>query len=315
MRQGTIFTCERCGARGLAGGHCIECGGRTLDENGFEELGRVETQRGRSSGLLLLVVLVALVALVATVRDGPRFYFWLSLRTLVAGLGLVFLLPDLIRASRARRRPMRVVPIAELDPHAVGRTRIRGRVRLLEGVVAPDGTRLAAREERSVLGGVTARKRELSSLAARFLYLRTFGAYGDPRFPSELEDRVRVDRQGGRYLVDDGTGVALVDEDAFALRERPSWLARLARWLVPPSRSVVELRDGDVVEVEGLATVRHGAREVDFGLLADAAYRELGPSVLVFEGLPWEAVEVVRVERASRPRAAPARARTSIVRP
>ncbi len=300
MRQGTIFTCERCGARGLAGGGCIDCGGRTRDENGFEALGRMTSSPARRPGLALLLLLAVFVLLH---RFGnahlelPRFVF----RGLLATIGLVVTLPEVIRDWRARRRNMPITPIVELDPHATFRARVRGRVRLLEGVSAPDGSPLAAREARAVEGAVPPWKSELARFASGVLFRLTFGAYGSPLSAAFREERTEVDRAGGRYLIEDGTGVALVDEDAFELSARPGWLGRMRRWLLPPGRTVVELRDGDFVEVEGLATIRHGAREVDFGLLSEASYRELGPSLLVFDGVPWDPIGVTLVARSASP--------------
>lgn len=144
------------------------------------------------------------------------------------------------RLAERRRRDGGVLR-AIVDTGA-GEVRIRGRVRTLRPVPTPAGDLVAAFRAR----GIEAPE-------------------GDERGrPAVVEAQAC-----GRFLVDDGSGVAVIDDDAFTIEPLD----------VPIKADLLALRDGDLVEVVGPA--RREAPPEDAALrLGD------GETALVLDGRP-----------------------------
>jgi hypothetical protein len=162
----------------------------------------------------------------------------------VAGLALVVVLQRRAIAAWARARATRkraerrrldagvLRAIVDAEP---GQVRVRGRVRTLRPVPTPAGDLVAAFRGRRIEGAGA--RREVVEVQAC-----------------------------GRFLVDDGSGLALVDDDAFAIEPLD----------VPARGGLIALRDGDLVEVVGPAR-REPPPE-------DVARRGDGETVLMLDG-------------------------------
>lgn len=142
------------------------------------------------------------------------------------------------RATRHREGGgvLRAIVDAEGD-----RVRVRGRVRTIRPVPTPRGDLVAAFRARRVEPG------------------------GEPRRRLEVVETAAC----GRFAVDDGSGVAIVDDDAFALEPLD----------VAAAAEIVALRDGDLVEVVGPATRTPAPADAPGGPGSDQ-------TALVFDGRP-----------------------------
>lgn len=141
-------------------------------------------------------------------------------------------------AERRRRDGGVLRAIVDAEP---GDVRIRGRVRTLRPVPTPAGDLVAAFRARRVDEGSS-----------------------DGGAPATIDVSAC-----GRFVVDDGTGVAIVDDDAFTIEPLD----------VPTRADLIALRDGDLVEVVGPA--RREAAPDD-----PALRRADGETVLVLDGRP-----------------------------
>ncbi len=152
------------------------------------------------------------------------------------------------RARASRRRDEGGVLRAIVDA-SDGVVRIRGRVRSIRPVPTPGG-----------------------DLVAAFRARRVEAAAGRGRREEMVETTA-----AGRFVVDDGTGLAVVDDDAFALEPLD----------VGATAEVLALRDGDLVEVIGPARRAPLPQDVHPG---NAAEQE---TALIFDGSPDSLVLLV----------------------
>lgn len=146
-----------------------------------------------------------------------------------------------VRELNTRRRARRSLkaPIEEAAKAAGPTAHIRGKVKVLEAVRTPEGDDVAA-----------------------YLWRRSDHARRETRTGC------------GKLLIEDETGVALLDDDFFVLLPPPG--------RHPLARSDLDMMvlEGDTVEVAGPAT-RRAAPELS--TLLDGGYRAT-PNVLVFDG-------------------------------
>lgn len=137
---------------------------------------------------------------------------------------------DRIARRRVEERATRAGPRRAIVDSPDGIAHVRGRVRILRGVRAPDGTLLAAFRVRRLLDA-----RESTQ---------------PPPSPNRGPMRrwVEEGRGCGAFLLDDGSGLALVDDDAFDLE------ALDVDPLPTRGDGMLALREGDLAEVIGSAT-------------------------------------------------------------
>jgi hypothetical protein len=222
MRNRPPFTCRACGTASQKQQSCSHCGGQVVDADGLAPLASVHV-RANTLGVVS------------------------SMRTWFA---------DRMSRQRVEQRCAGAGPLKAIADAPDGTVRIRGRVRGLRMVQAPDGALVAAFRSR------------------RRLDIRE----SSPPHPSPKGPPMRrwiEERSGcGAFLVDDGSGVALVDDDAFdieALDVAP---------LPAGADGMLALREGDLVEVVGSATRGPPPPE-----LADEPRVGSGP-LLRFDGRP-----------------------------
>ncbi len=183
------------------------------------------------------------------------------------------------RVARAAKRAGDPVEIAR----ASGVARVRGRVRVLSPVADPYGRQVAAFVARKVVGvGGRVRVQERDRSLESFDLLPD-RAEGDGMVHTHKGAVIEQSSRCGRFLVWDGTGVAVVDDDAFDV-----WVAPGAR--APRGHAYsVAVAEGDLVEIIGPCVERRAA---DDERAPEASYRSQ-PSVLAFDGRPEERVLIL----------------------
>jgi hypothetical protein len=195
VRNVPPFSCLSCGSSSPKQARCARCGGEVVDTNG--------------------------VAPLASVQVRPNAF------GVVGSLGTWF--ADRLAGRRAARRVEGAGPLRAIVDARDGTEHIRGRVRVIRAVRAPDGTDAAAFHTRTL--------RSARDAAA------------PPRSP-DGRPMARWIEEGtacGAFLVADGSGLALVDDDAVDLEHLG------VEPLTAAADGMVALRDGDVVEVSGPA--------------------------------------------------------------
>lgn len=246
MRNRPPFSCPTCGDTALAGSTCVRCRVPLVDQDGFVDVS-------------------------PPVRAGGHFRFsllgrWLSARRMTK------------RVREAWEKAGAVLPIAQ----AAGTCTVRGEVRVLSPVSDPFGRKVGAFRARKVVG---AGGRELVVEGDRSLHLQV-GAISIPVFHeqggagmqhvhygSTVEESCRC----GRFLVEDETGVALVDEDAVDV-----WVPPEVDGPDDLSFSIAAM-EGATVEVMGPGAHRPAREE-------ERAHRRAGyrqaATTFVFDGRP-----------------------------
>jgi hypothetical protein len=225
VRNVPPFSCPACGTTSPKQQRCGRCGGPVVDANGVEALSPVQV-RPNAFGV------------VGTLGS------WFGDRT------------SRKRVEQLCEESGQLRAIADTPDGVV---RVRGRVRILRPVRAPDGMLVAAYRVRRLVDA-----RESSP---------------PPSVAGAERPRRRWIEDGsscGAFLLDDGSGLALVDDDAFdieALDVAP----------IPASGDgMLALAEGDLADVIGPA--RWGAPPAEFA----GSPRLGGDPVVLFEGRPDE---------------------------
>jgi hypothetical protein len=201
---------------------CADCGGAVIDANGVAPLP-------------------------ATKVRARRFALLGSLRTWVT---------DRISRRRVEARHEEAGALQAIADAPDGLVRVRGRVRIVRPVRAPDGTLVAALRMR------------------RLLDARHSPAPRPSPTRRPMRRWIEEARACGAFLLDDGSGVALIDDDAFDLEA-------LAVDPLPAARDgMLALREGDLAEVIGSARREPAPAEL-------AADPRVGSApLLCFDGRP-----------------------------
>jgi hypothetical protein len=177
------------------------------------------------------------------------------------------------RVARAATRAGEPVEIVR----ASGIARVRGRVHVLSPVVEPHGRQAAAFVTRKVVGvggRVTVQHSEDSARVR---------VEGDGMVHEHKGAVIEQSSRCGRFLVWDGTGVAVVDDDAFDV-----WVAPGSAVPMGTAYSVV-VAEGDLVEIIGPCAERPAAEDER---APEASYRSRA-TVLAFDGRPEERVLIL----------------------
>lgn len=264
MRNRLPFRCPVCGADLGSATTCVRCRTEGRDAAGNAPARRQVPRRAVQGWWTWWLVLVPTVGIVIVLqaRASAVLSPW-TLGASIAGAVLTsFALTFLARwrsteawlrerserSQAERRRERGGVLRAIVDADGGDLVRVRGRVRTIRPVPTPKGELVAAFRARRV---------------------ETVGDRG------RLE--VVETTACGRLAVDDGSGVAIVDDDAFTLEPLD----------VATAAEVVALRDGDLVEIVGPATRVPAPADIPGG----------GPgpeqTALVFDGRPEALVLLV----------------------
>jgi hypothetical protein len=271
MRNQPPFACSRCGDSAVDVERCVRCDVEVVDRSGQARLapGVSFVHYRNFYGYLFPGATFTIIG-----------WYFFSLAMTFSGASMSTTVPVLavalfalfglyvvntVRRGKKHRQPLRqamdrvaatpVTPIASSS----GRAHVRGRVRMLEPVRAPSGETAAAYLLR-VSEGLSGRRRAIVGHA------------------------VREASGSGTFLVEDDTGAALVDDDAFAVF--PLDAAGLD-WN-SPLRLLVQ--DGDEVEIVGPAARRSSS---DCPALAKGKTASDATSILVFDGTPAERVLIL----------------------
>lgn len=285
MRNQPPFSCPQCGDTGLGGGKCLRCKLELVDKAGVPALSPPAVLLGHPTfaGFIdpwarWVATIAFVLTLLASFQYGAGVVEWVVLSIGVEAVvwgGIYaayrFLIGARIKSLRARLRVLqaRIASAPAVAPigSASGVCRVRGRVRVLEPVKGPLGQPVAAfleRRKRQAVGLVSA-KRGTQVEAVTAVTVEELSA-------------------AGVFLVEDESGAALVDDDAFVVAE----LGGSAKdWNEPLS---IVVNDGDEIEVFGSAEWRSGAGLP--GHASQGGYRD-GGNVLAFDGKPAERVVIL----------------------
>jgi len=189
--------------------------------------------------------------------------------------------------AEAMEQALRRAPGVTAASAASRYARVRGRVRVLEPVLDPSGRKVGAFRSQSALGAggqewVHRRHKDTAHSRSGDTMERHHVHYGTL---SVLSSKC------GRFVVQDDSGVALVDDDAIEVSAAEGVSARLS------ASTEVWVGDGDEVDVVG-----PGDREpIPDGALLTGDYRD-GATAFVFDGRPDNRVYVLlrRKARAER---------------
>lgn len=288
MRSLPIDHCPSCGVRANGNTYCASCEVDMVDANG---LPRIEPSRDEAASarrpktVAAFIAASFLVKLTFTLLDPmtyrhDRFAFRM-LAAVVGSLELAFVAYAiwLVFAARRHLRLVRPWKLARgIAATNDGDVRIRGVVTTIIPSAVPETTETTAiRVGRQVIGGASAR--DIGDWIGALLEFQL-----DPtRLSALLSRRVVLDSSvSGRFAVKDGTGVAVVDDDAIEVFDaRPFW-SRLAS----PFESI---EDGDEVEVLGPARRELAADACILG----GATPEQARAALVFDGRPDAKVRIL----------------------
>lgn len=273
MRNVEPYECPRCGAESLGAAVCNRCQIPVVDAEGHPLVAPPERRYRlitKSEALLTIVggaVMLMIPGGIALVTDRQRDK--LAVIAVVFAIAVLLnaawhLVPGALGLRRYRARAAAtqrmidaagvVTPIASAE----GVARIRGRVRVMDGVDSPAG-------EDGEMGALLIRERKDVEIGGRTIAVAA--------------DASRC----GRFVVTDETGVAVVDDDAFEL-----W----AKGGVPVGKSLLlAVRAGDEVEVAG--PTRRGSAPDALEGAKQAAYRQGADEVLLFDGNGEQRVIVV----------------------
>lgn len=283
MRNQPPFSCPQCGDTGLGGDKCLRCKIELLDKAGIPALAPPAVFLGHPTftgftnpwASWVAGIVGAISATSIYGLDGPS-----GIGILVGGQVLVWggiygayrmrkgarikHLRDRLQAQAARiAGAPAVTPIGQ----ASGACHIRGRVRILKPVKGPMGTPVAAfleRRKRQSLGMVSAKR--------------------GTQVEAVTEVTVEETSACGVLMIEDETGSALIDDDAFAVAQ----LGGLKKdWDEPLS---IVVNEGDEIEVIGRAEKKSASALPE--IARQGGYRDAG-SVLVFDGKPDERVLVL----------------------
>ncbi|MDI3285249.1 hypothetical protein [Polyangium sp. 15x6] len=290
MRNQPPFSCPQCGDTGLGGDKCLRCKLELVDKAGVPALSPPAVFLGHPTFAGFTEPWARWVATIAFVLTFITSFQYgaatIELVVLLLGVEVViwggiyaayrFFIAARIKSLRARLRALqaRIASAPAVAPigSASGVCRVRGRVRVLEPVKGPLGQPVAAfleRRKRQTVGLVSA-KRGTQVEAVTAVTVEEMSA-------------------AGVFLVEDESGAALVDDDAFVVAQ----LGGASKdWNEPLS---IVVNDGDEIEVFGPAEWRSGAGLP--GHASQGGYRD-GGNVLAFDGKPTERV-VILAKRAA----------------
>ncbi|MDC3958707.1 hypothetical protein [Polyangium jinanense] len=285
MRNQPPFSCPQCGDTGLGGDKCLRCKLELVDKAGVPALSPPAVFLGHPTFAAFVdpwARWIAIIAFVLTFFTSHQYGTGnVELVVLLIGVQVVVwggiyaayrsFIGARIKRLRARLRVLqaRIASAPAVAPigSASGVCRVRGRVRVLEPVKGPLGQPVAAfleRRKRQTVGLVSA-KRGTQVEAVTAVTVEELSA-------------------AGVFLVEDESGTALVDDDAFVVAQ----LGGTAKdWNEPLS---IVVNDGDEIEVFGPAEWRSGAGLP--GHASQGGYRD-GGNVLAFDGKPAERVVIL----------------------
>jgi hypothetical protein len=269
VRNEPPFRCQQCGDETGAGHECLRCGTALTDINDRKVV-ELRTHRYRIIGragmfarvVWLLLTACGTAALVGNLDHWKDDGFLVGLIVVIGMLALAAVAArqlwgprwrDRLRRRSIARR-LRAFGPATRIASAKGRARICGRTRVLSSVRvghidAAVGLVRAPLERDGVTHGS-----------------------GKPLAPI-MQERATC----GRFLVDDGTDMALVDEDAFEIGPR--------RGALPLWRgSILAARDGDEVVVAGPCRREPVSDPALRKQLQREGYRQAAQEVLTFDG-------------------------------
>ncbi|MDI1481462.1 hypothetical protein [Polyangium sp. y55x31] len=286
MRNQPPFSCPQCGDTGLGGDKCLRCKLELVDKAGVPALSPPAVFLGHPTFAGFMdpwARWAAIIAFILTFFTSHEYGAGtVELVVLLIGVQVVLwgaiyaayrsFIGARIKSLRARLRALQAriasAPAAAPIGSASGVCRVRGRVRVITPVKGPLGQPVAAFLER--------RKRQ------------TVGMVSTGRTPVEAVTAVTVEEMSaaGVFLVEDESGTALVDDDAFVVAQ----LGGTAKdWNEPLS---IVVNDGDEIEVFGPAERKSAAELSVPARQGGGGYRDAG-NVLVFDGKPTERVMIL----------------------